>query len=322
MRSACHAKEFFAALREILVAIGVNDGNMEDGSLRCDANVSVRPKGQAALGVKAEVKNLNSFRFLERAVAYEIRRQSDALTAGQRIVQETRLWDAEAGRTVAMRSKEEAHDYRYFPEPDLPPLQVSDAWVDEVRVAVPELPEARRSRLMTTHGLTRAQAVQLTQVRPGLAAYFEELVVAIGQVKPALNWTLSEVNRKMNELGTDDVEVVRARLLPTALAELLGLVERGIVNGTVAKEMFEKMYATGDAAEAIVEREGLAQIDDAGALEAVIRDVLTEHADAVAQYRSGKGGALSFLVGQVMRATQGKANPKLVHTLLRTAIED
>ena len=322
MRSACHAKEFFAALREILVAIGVNDGNMEEGSLRCDANVSVRPKGQAALGVKAEVKNLNSFRFLERAVAYEIRRQSDALTAGQRIVQETRLWDAEAGRTVAMRSKEEAHDYRYFPEPDLPPLQVSDAWVDEVRVAVPELPEARRSRLMTTHGLTRAQAVQLTQVRPGLADYFEELVVAIGQVKPALNWTLGEVNRKMNELGTDDVEVVRARLLPTALAELLGLVERGIVNGTVAKEMFEKMYATGDAAEAIVEREGLAQIDDAGALEAVIRDVLTEHADAVAQYRSGKGGALSFLVGQVMRATQGKANPKLVHTLLRTAIED
>ena len=153
-------------------------------------------------------------------------------------------------------ARREAHDYRYFPEPDLPPLQVSDAWVDEVRVAVPELPEARRSRLMTTHGLTRAQAVQLTQVRPGLAAYFEELVVAIGQVKPALNWTLGEVNRKMNELGTDDVEVVRARLLPTALAELLGLVERGIVNGTVAKEMFEKMYATGDAAEAIVEREG------------------------------------------------------------------
>ena len=320
MRSAGHAKEFFAALREILVALGVNDGNMEEGSLRCDANVSVRPKGQAALGVKTEVKNLNSFRFLERAVAHEIQRQAETLTAGQRVVQETRLWDAAAGRTVVMRSKEEAHDYRYFPEPDLPPLHVTDAWLDEVRADLAELPEVRRRRLITTHGLTREQAVQLTQGRPGLAAYFEELTAASGQVKAAVNWTLGEVSRKMNELGTDDVEMIRTRLSPTAVGGLLGLVDRGTISRTVAKDVFEKMHATGDSAEVIVQRDGLTQVDDTGALDAIVREVLAEHADAVAQYRSGKGGALGFLVGQVMKATRGQANPKLVNALLRAAI--
>ena len=321
LRSPKDAYHFFTALRELLVSLGVSDGSMEEGSLRCDANVSVRPMGQSALGVKAEVKNLNSFRFLERAVAHEIERQVSVLEAGGRVVQETRLWDAAAGWTVAMRSKEEAHDYRYFPEPDLPPLRVSDVWVEAIRATMPELPEARRARLMADHGLTHDQAVQVTQIRPGLAAYFEELVAASGQAKAAINWTLGEVNRKMNALGIDEVGAIRGRVPPEALAGLIGLVDAGTISGTVAKDVFEKMYSSGETAETIVERDGLTQIDDAGALEAVVRETVEQHTDAVAQYRSGKSSALGFLVGQVMRATRGKANPKLVNELLRKAIE-
>ena len=321
MRSSADAKAFFVALREILVALAVNDGNMEEGSLRCDANVSIRPDGQSALGVKAEVKNLNSFRFLERALDHEIARQHEVLSSGGRVIQETRLWDAGADRTAAMRSKEEAPDYRYFPEPDLPPLRITEAWVDEVRRSVPELPAATRDRLRAKYGLTRDQAEQVTQIRPGLAPYFEELVEASAPARAAINWTLGELTRKLNDEQTDEVGVIRERISPESLSRLIVLVERGTISGTVAKDVFEKMYVEGESAEAIVERDGLEQIDDANALSGTVREVLSQHADAVEQYRSGKRGALGFLVGQVMKATQGKANPKVVDKLLREAID-
>ena len=321
LRSARQAKDFFTVLREILVAIAVNDGNMEEGSLRCDANVSVRPAGQATLGVKTEIKNLNSFRFLERALDYEIDRQIAALGAGERIHQETRLWDSAAGRTVTMRSKEEAHDYRYFPEPDLPPLHVDPAWIERVAASLPALPEARRTRLMSDYGLSRDQAVQATQVRPGLDAFFEETTAASGNAKASINWTLGELNRKMNEVGTDDVEAMRQRVSPQALAELIGVIDAGTISVTTAKNVFETMYADGRSAKEIVTAEGLAQIDDESALEATVRDAVASHPDAVGQVRAGKTAALGFLVGQVMKATGGRANPKLVDQLLRRAID-
>ncbi|HAK55594.1 MAG TPA: Asp-tRNA(Asn)/Glu-tRNA(Gln) amidotransferase GatCAB subunit B [Acidobacteria bacterium] len=321
LRSPADAKSFFTTLRDILVTLGVNDGNMEEGSLRCDANVSVRPAGQSALGVKAEVKNLNSFRFLERALEYEIDRQTDLLRTGDRVIQETRLWDAAAGRTAAMRSKEEAHDYRYFPEPDLPPLQIAPTWIDEVRATLPELPAERRARLATDHDLTRDQTEQVMHGRPGLADYFEEVAAAGVPSRMAINWVLGEVTRALNE-ADDQVDALRQRVPPAALAALIVLIEQGTISGTVAKDVFEQMFASSESAAAIVERDGLAQIDDAGALEATVCEVLVSHDDAVGQYRAGKQGALDFLVGQVMKATRGKANPKLVNELLREALDD
>ena len=321
LRSAQQAYNCFSALREILVAIGVNDGNLEEGSLRCDANVSVRPVGDVGLGVKAEVKNLNSFRFVERALEYEIQRQVDVTRRGGRVVQETRLWDAAVGRTVAMRSKEEAHDYRYFPEPDLPPLQVRAEWIAEIGQSLPMLPEARRQHLMDEHDLTRDQAVQVTQIRPGLEDYFKDAATASGNRQAAINWTLGEVSRKMNEVGTDDVGHVRQRVSPDALGGLITLIDAGTISVTTGKDVFEQMYATGRSASEIVDAEGLAQIDDRAALESLVRDAVARHADAVAQYRSGKTGALGFLVGQVMKASSGKANPKLVNQLMKQIIE-
>ena len=320
MRSPTDARVFFTTLREILVSLMVNDGNMEEGSLRCDANVSVRPVGQSALGVKTEVKNLNSFRFLERAIEYEINRQIDVLKNGGQIIQETRLWDASANRTSVMRSKEEAHDYRYFPEPDLPLLRITKDWVDEVRRSLPELPSATRVRLIANYGLTTEQVEQLTRVRPSLATYFEEVVEAGAPPKAAINWSLGVLTRKLNEEQTDQVKVIRQRVSPIALAKLIRLVDRGTISGTIAKEVFEKMYITGESAEAIVEQDGLAQIDSVEMLAETVNEVLKQHHDAVAQYRSGKSGAIGFLVGQVMKATRGKANPKLVNELLRKAI--
>ncbi|HJO39230.1 MAG TPA: Asp-tRNA(Asn)/Glu-tRNA(Gln) amidotransferase subunit GatB [Vicinamibacterales bacterium] len=321
LRSPSDAKSFFTTLRDILVTLDVNDGNMEEGSLRCDANVSVRPAGQSALGVKAEVKNLNSFRFLERALEHEIGRQTDLLRAGDRVVQETRLWDAASGRTAAMRSKEEAHDYRYFPEPDLPPLQIAPPWIDEVRATLPELPAERRARLVRDHGLTRDQAEQVMRGRAGLTEYFEEVVAASVPARAAINWTLGEVTRTLNE-ADDQVDALRQRVPPAALAALVALVEQSTISGTVAKDVFEQMYASRESAATIVDRDGLAQIDDADALEVTVREVLASHDDAVSQYRAGKHGALGFLVGQMMKATRGKANPKLVNELLRKAIDD
>ncbi len=317
LRSAAEAGQFFSRLRAILVAIGVNDGNMEEGSLRCDANVSVRRVGDAAFGVKTEVKNLNSFRYVQRAIEHEIDRQVEVLQAGGRVIQETRLWDASAGRTVAMRSKEEAHDYRYFPEPDLPPLVVRAEWVERVRRALPELPDARRRRFVTQYGLPEYDANVLTQ-SPALAEYFERTAAAAGNPKSASNWIMGELTRKMHALG---VGADRAPLTPDALAGLIALVDSGTISGPIAKDVFEKMCATGRPAREIVEAEGLARIDDLAAIEAVVREVLAANDAAVAQFRAGKQQTFGFLVGQVMKAMRGKANPETVNALLRKALE-
>jgi aspartyl-tRNA(Asn)/glutamyl-tRNA(Gln) amidotransferase subunit B len=317
MRSASEAAEFFAKLRDILVWLGVNDGNMEEGSLRCDANVSVRPVGQAQFGTKAEVKNLNSFRYVQKALEHEIERQTDLLESGGRVVQETRLWDSAAGRTVSMRSKEEAHDYRYFPEPDLPPVVVNAARIEAVRATMPELPDARRRRFVAAYGLPEYDAGVLTQSAE-LADYYEQVASTAGNPKAASNWVMGELLRTLNERGQS---IERAPLKPQALAGLIVLVDKGAISSSIAKEVFATMYDSGRAAEEIVASEGLAQIGDESALESMVRDVLTTHADAVAQYRAGKTATFGFLVGQVMKGSGGKANPKLANQILRRELE-
>ena len=316
LRSGAAAADFFERLRAILVTLGVNDGSMEEGSLRCDANVSVRPAGARELGAKAEVKNLNSFRFLQRALEYEISRQTDLVREGGTVRQETRLWDATAGRTSSMRSKEEAHDYRYFPEPDLPPVVVEAQTVDAIAGAMPELPDARRRRLEATYELPAAAAAALGQSAE-LARYFEATAAASGHATAAANWIMGELSRKMNELG---IGIADVRLTPEALGELVRLVEAGQVSGPTAKDVFETMYDSGRSAVAIVEADGLAQIDDSGQLNELVRDVVAKHPGPVAQYRGGKTTTLGFLVGQVMKATRGKANPKRVNDLLRAVL--
>jgi aspartyl-tRNA(Asn)/glutamyl-tRNA(Gln) amidotransferase subunit B len=318
-RAAKDAAAFFGYLRELLVAIGVNDGNMEEGSLRCDANVSIRPAGDTTLGVKAEIKNLNSFRFVEKAIDYEIGRQERELRDGGRIVQETRLWDSAGGRTFSMRSKEEAHDYRYFPEPDLPPLVVTPSRVETLRASLPELPGAWRTRLRTTFDLPEHDVVALT-TKPPLGRYVEEIVTAGAPPRAAANLVMGAVRSKMNELGTDDVAAIRERVSPSSLAGLVELTEKGTISHSIAKDVFEKMFSSGRTATAIVDAEGLAQIDDESQLVAAIAEVLAANADAIAQFRAGKSNAFGFLVGQVMKATAGKANPRRVNELLKKAL--
>jgi aspartyl-tRNA(Asn)/glutamyl-tRNA(Gln) amidotransferase subunit B len=318
LRSAADAAECFERIREILVTLGANDGNMEEGSLRCDANVSIRPAGASVLGTKAEVKNVNSFRYLQKALEFEIERQIAVVSSGGRVVQETRLWDSDLAATTSMRSKEEAHDYRYFPEPDLSPLDVAPAWVDALRATLPELPEARKQRLMAAHGLSEYDADLLVRLVAGGADYFETMVAAGASAKGASNWVQGEIRRRLKELGTSDMAGVAVG--PEALAELVVLTEQGVISSTVAKEVLDKMWGTGRTARAIVDAEGLGQIADASALEALAERVLAAHPDAVAQYRAGRTNTLGFLVGQVMKASQGKANPKLVSDLLRQAL--
>lgn len=312
LHSADEAAEAFRRLREILIALGVNDGNMEEGSLRCDANVSVRPAGDAKLGTKAELKNINSFRFLEKALEYEIERQIAALQSGGTIVQETRLWDPESRQTFPMRSKEEARDYRYFPEPDLPPVTLEPARIARIRASIIELPEARRHRLMAEYGLSERNVVALEGT--GLTTFFEAAARASGEPKAAFNWVSGEVARKANELGD---RFDRERVNAGALAGLIQLVEQGAISASIAKSVFGKMYETGRGADEIVTAEGLTQIGNEGALLSSVRDVLAANQDAIVQYRSGKATTFGFLVGQVMKATGGKANPKLVNELLK-----
>jgi aspartyl-tRNA(Asn)/glutamyl-tRNA(Gln) amidotransferase subunit B len=319
LRSAKDAAAFFEYLRELLVLLEVNDGNMEEGSLRCDANVSVRPRGDGALGTKAEIKNLNSFRFLESAVEYEVDRQIEVIDAGGRVAQETRLWDPAAGRTLSMRSKEEAHDYRYFPEPDLPPLVVDESRLRTLKDQIPETPAALRSRLKAAHGFSDAEVVPLTAAR--FASYFEETVAAGADARAVRNWLLGAVKAKMNESGQSGVAWLRERLSPARLAGLLALVGKGTISGSIAKDVFEKMFAAGRTADDIVRAEGLTQIDDDSQLVALIDSALQRNGDAVAQYRGGKQSAFGFLVGQVMKAAAGKANPKRVNELLKRALD-
>jgi aspartyl-tRNA(Asn)/glutamyl-tRNA(Gln) amidotransferase subunit B len=317
LRHPADAAECFSRLRAILVALEVNDGNMEEGSLRCDANVSVRPVGASAFGVKAEVKNVNSFRYLQRALEFEIARQTEIAKSGGRVVQETRLWDSVEGRTVSMRSKEEAHDYRYFPEPDLPPLIVSAEMMAAARAAMPELPEARRLRFVAQYALPEADAALLSQ-SAATAKYFEEVAAASGDPRTTANWVVGELQRKLKERG---VEIAESPVSAARLAGLVRLVANGAVSGPVAKQVFERMCEGSDSAEEIVRREGLGRIDDAAAIDAAVQQVLREHADTVAEYRAGKAKAFGFLVGQAMKATGGKANPGLVNAALKKALQ-
>jgi len=317
LRSAADASDFFSRLRAILVAIGVNDGNMEEGSLRCDANVSVRPAGSPTFGTKAEVKNLNSFRHVQRALEFEIARQTQVLSEGGRVVQETRLWDTASGRTVSMRSKEEAHDYRYFPEPDLPPVTLDPIWIEQVRASLPELPDARRHRFVAQYALPDYDAGVLTQSAE-VADYFEATAAAARNPKAASNWVMGELMRRANDAG---VTVPELPMTPAALAALIRLVDAGTITSPVAKDVFETMIASGRSAEEIVATEGLARIDDVAAIETAVRQVMEANADAVAQYRAGKQKTFGFLVGQVLKATKGKASPERVNELMRRLLD-
>jgi aspartyl-tRNA(Asn)/glutamyl-tRNA(Gln) amidotransferase subunit B len=316
MRSAEEAAAFFERLRQILVWLRVNDGNMDEGSLRCDANVSVRRAGDTKLGTKTEIKNVNSFRYLEKAITYEIGRHIDVIDHGGRIIQETRLFDAAQGKTYSMRSKEEAHDYRYFPDPDLPALVVDEARRAAIASALPELPEARRRRFIEQYALPEYDAALLTQTR-GVADYFEKTATVAGIPKAASNWVMGEVLRTTKER---DIAIEAVPVTPEALAGLIAIVEKGTISSTVAKDVFAKMYETGRAAADIVAAEGLAQISDASSLEPLVRKILAAHADVVAEIRAGKDRKFQFLVGQVMKETKGKGDPKIVTDLMRTAI--
>jgi len=313
IRSPEEAAAYLRAFRAVLVYLGVNDGNMEEGSLRCDANISLKPAGARELGTKVEIKNLNSFRNVQRALEFEVKRQTDALARGERIVQETRLWDADGGSTRSMRSKEYAHDYRYFPEPDLVPLKLERAWVEEIRAALPELPRARRQRFVSALGLPPYDAGVLTQSR-ALAEYYESAVREFPQPKLVSNWVMSELLR---ELPADDERAIaEAPITPSRLAGLLRLIDDGTISGKIAKTVFEKMLATREEASAIVRREGLTQVADAAALEALVEAAIAGNPRAVDDFRKGKTAAAKALVGQVMKASGGKANPAMVSKLV------
>jgi aspartyl-tRNA(Asn)/glutamyl-tRNA(Gln) amidotransferase subunit B len=319
MRSSDEAVAYLKGMRDILMYLEICDGNMEEGSFRCDANVSIRPFGQDELGIRAELKNMNSFRNVHRAIEYEIGRQQGILKQGGQVVQETRLWDAEKNISRPMRGKEEAHDYRYFPDPDLLPVQVDQLWIAAVRETLPELPQDKRARFMAEYGLPAADADILTGSRV-LADYFETTVAKAGNVKMVSNWMLSELLRHLND---DKRTIESCPVSPDGLASLLKLIEAGTISGKIAKKVFSIMYAgkNNDAA-GIVKAQGLVQIDDSEALREIIKQVLTVHPEEVEKFQQGKTKIFGFLVGQVMRQTRGKANPGLVNDLLRRELAD
>ena len=320
LRSPEEAHAYYSSLRSALVYLGVTDGNMEEGSLRCDANVSLRPRGQTALGTKAELKNLNSFKFVQHSLEHEIRRQTDLLSRGQRVTQETRLYDPAEDRTYAMRSKEEAHDYRYFPEPDLLPLQVETAWIDEVRDRLPELPAARRQRFVREWGLKEQSAHVLTASRP-IADYFEAVATTAGDGQAAANWVETEILRKIKE---DKIEVRQPGDIPLAperLGKIVVMIKDGTISGKIAKDVFEMVYATGKEPADVVRERGLGQVTDEGPIRAAIDSVIAENPGQLAKYRAGKTALLGFFVGQVLKATGGKANPELVNRLLKERLD-
>jgi aspartyl-tRNA(Asn)/glutamyl-tRNA(Gln) amidotransferase subunit B len=314
LRSPEEAAAYLKAFRAVLVSLGVCDGNMEEGSLRCDANVSLRPRGATVLGTKVEIKNLNSFRNVQHALDYEVRRQAEALDAGRTIAQETRLFDADRGVTRSMRSKEYAHDYRYFPEPDLVPLKLDPAWVEQVRAALPELPQAQRRRFVSRYGLPAYDAEILTQSR-ALAEYYEAAVRAHDNPKAISNWIMTDLLREVG--GDDEAAVARSPVTPAHLAGLVKLIDDGTISGRIAKDVFARMLASGDDPATIVRREGLTQVADAGALQALVDQAIAANPRAVADFKAGKTAASKALVGQVMKASGGKANPAMVDRLVQ-----
>jgi aspartyl-tRNA(Asn)/glutamyl-tRNA(Gln) amidotransferase subunit B len=310
MRSAEEAVAYLKALHEVVRYLGICDGNMEEGSFRCDANVSIRPRGQAKFGTRAEIKNMNTFRGVQRAIEYEILRHAEVLEGGGVIVQETRLWDEAAGRTRSMRGKEDAHDYRYFPEPDLPVLRLESAQVEGLKASQPELPRAMRLRLVGEYGLSAYDAGVLTG-EPVLARYFETAVATHRNPKAICNWVTSEL---LGRIGAAEVD--RCAVRPEGLARLVALIDDATISGKIAKTVFERMLETGRGPDEVVEAEGLRQVTDTGAVEVIVRAVLEANPTQVSGYRAGKLGLKGFLVGQVMKQTGGKANPGLVNELL------
>jgi aspartyl-tRNA(Asn)/glutamyl-tRNA(Gln) amidotransferase subunit B len=313
MRTPEEAYAYLTTLRQILLYTGVSDCNMEEGSLRCDANVSVRPRGAKEFGTKVEVKNLNSFRYLQKALEYEIERHIGVLESGGRLSQETRLWNQAEGHTVSMRSKEKAHDYRYFPEPDLLPVHISSAWREEVLRTLPELPEAKRARFVSEYGITPFHARVLTAT-PALADFFETAVRAKAPGKATANWMQTELLRRLNDAGKG---IEESPVSPYSLVELIMLVETKEIMAAVAKKVFDKMFDTGRSPAEIVAAEGLgAQVSEA-AIEQAAREVIAKNPDNVAKFKSGNEGVFKFFVGQVMKATRGQANPQAVNDILR-----
>ncbi|MBL8382815.1 MAG: Asp-tRNA(Asn)/Glu-tRNA(Gln) amidotransferase subunit GatB [Burkholderiales bacterium] len=314
MRSAAEAVAYARALHALVVWLGICDGNMQEGSFRCDANVSVRPRGQAAYGTRCEIKNLNSFRFLERAILHEVDRQIALIEDGGRVVQETRLYDPERDHTRSMRSKEDAMDYRYFPDPDLLPLEISAETVERIRASLPELPAAMRARFTAQYGLPAYDAATLTASR-SLARYFEAALTAFGgDPKLVSNWMMGELLSRLNETERD---AEAAAVTPDMLAGLLKRIADGTLSGKLAKEVFAILWDEGGSADAIIAARGLAQISDTGALEAIVDEVLAANPKSVEEFRAGKEKAMNALVGQAMKASRGKANPAQVNAILR-----
>ena len=316
--STDEAVAYLRELRQILMYLGICDGNMEEGSFRCDANVSVKPAGSARYGTRTELKNMNSFRNVQRALQYEIERHIEIIESGGEVVQETLLWDPSRGVTVSMRSKEESHDYRYFPEPDLVPVELDSAWIDSVRSALPELPFARRERFIGQYGLPAYDAGVLTQTK-AVADYYEECVRLLDRPKEISNWIMTEVMRALNEQGIPITELI---VSPEMLTGLIALIDKGSISGSMAKEVFAEMVDTGESAGGIIEKKGIGQINDEEELRSLAREIIDAHPDEAHKYRSGKTGLLGFFVGMLMKATRGEANPKLASRIMKELLEE
>jgi aspartyl-tRNA(Asn)/glutamyl-tRNA(Gln) amidotransferase subunit B len=316
-RSSWQAYDYMHYVRRTLQFIDVCDGNMEEGSLRCDANVSVRLRGAIEFGTRVELKNLNSFRFLQKAIDYEIERQIGVIEAGGTIVQETRLWNEREAKTYSMRSKEEAHDYRYFPEPDLPPLVVDDAFIERLRSAMPELPEALRQRFISDYGLSFDDASQLSEAR-SLAEYFEETARESGNAKSAANWILNELLRELKNAGAD---VTSSPVSAESLGVMIKLIDGGSISGKMAKDVLIEMYRSGKTADEVVSQMGGSQLSDEGEIRALAEKAVADNPSQAAQYRAGKTAVFGFFVGQVMKLSGGRANPQVVNEVLKRALE-
>ena len=313
MRSADEAIDYLKKLHQIVVYLGVCDGNLEEGSFRCDANVSVRPYDQEEFGTRAELKNINSFRFIKQAIDYEVERQIDLIEGGGKVIQETRLFDSDTGMTRSMRGKEEAHDYRYFPDPDLVPLVISPEWIEEVRATLPELPEVKRGRFVEELGMSVYDAGVLASDR-ALADYFDACVALGSDAKSCANWIMGEILRKLKET---DSEITDVPITPELLTGLLARIADNTISGKIAKTVFEKMWQKGQTADQIIDAEGLKQVTDTGAIEGLVDEVIAANPDQVAEYLGGKDKLIGFFVGKVMQASQGKANPGMVNQLLK-----
>lgn len=317
IRSAQEAVVYLKTLRNILMYLEICDGNMQEGSLRCDANVSVRPKGTEKLGTRTELKNLNSFRSVERAIEFEVKRQISEIEDGNKIIQETRLWDDNKQESRSMRGKEEAHDYRYFPDPDLMPVAVSQQWIEEILSTLPELAAAKSARFVKEYGIPEYDARILTQEK-ALAYYYEEALKTHNQPKKIANWIITELLARLN---ANNATIEDAKIQPAQLAALVKLIDDGVISGKIAKDVIVEMFETGTDPEAIVKAKGLVQVSDTGAIETTIKDILAKNPDNVASYKSGKVQVFGFFVGQVIKAMQGKANPKLVNELLKKHLD-